>query len=422
MTMTLSLPRVLYGARGRPLSMAQHQEVFGSVRYAGLFEELEASGLAGRGGAGFTTARKVDVVRRERGRHKVLVVNAMEGEPVGHKDRTLLSTNPHLVLDGAAYVASMIGATHVEICVSRNDPAIVHHVQRALKERGGRDDVSFTLHTPPWRYVAGEESALVHWLNDNETMPQYRPKRPDVLHVGRAPALVINAETSAQVGLIGHFGAAWFREIGTPISPGSALVSVSGAVTHPTVLEVPLGTSLRTILRDAGAVAEPQAILTGGYGGVWLSADHLDVAYCDEALQAFGARVGAGVLVVLPEDGCGLAETHRVVRWMANESSRQCGPCAFGLPALADDLDTLVTGSRDAVAVLGRLRERCAVIDGRGACRHPDGVVRLVESTLKAFTSDIERHVHGAPCNASKASRHWVAVPEIEHESTLVWE
>jgi NADH:ubiquinone oxidoreductase subunit F (NADH-binding) len=270
--------------------------------------------------------------------------------------------------------------------------------------------------------VAGEESALVHWLNDNETMPQYRPKRPDVLHVGRAAALVVNAETSAQVGLIGHFGAAWFREIGTPISPGSALVSISGAVTHPTVHEVPLGMPLRTILRNAGADPDPQAVLTGGYGGVWLSAEHLDVAYCDEVLHPFGARVGAGVLVVVPKDACGLAETHRVVRWMANESSRQCGPCAFGLPALAEDLAALVTGSFGASTVLTRLRERCAVIDGRGACRHPDGVVRLVESALAVFAADIANHVRGAPCAAATSRKHWVAVPEIEHESQLVWE
>jgi NADH:ubiquinone oxidoreductase subunit F (NADH-binding) len=105
---------------------------------------------------------------------------------------------------------------------------------------------------------------------------------------------------------------------------------------------------------------------------------------------------------------------------MANESSRQCGPCAFGLPALAEDLGTLVRGSSDARAVLRRLQERCAVIDGRGACRHPDGVVRLVESALKVFADHVEDHVNGTPCASS--SRHWVAVPEIEHESQLVWE
>jgi NADH:ubiquinone oxidoreductase subunit F (NADH-binding) len=423
MTMTLSPARVLHAASGRPLSLREHEAAFGTDVVSDLFGELVTSGLAGRGGAAFTTARKVELLRNERARHKVVVVNAMEGEPVGHKDRSLLTANPHLVLDGAEYVAAMIGARRIDVCVSRSDPTIVHHVERALRERerrrGGREIV---LNTPPWRYVAGEESALVHWLNDNETMPQYRPSRPYVLHVGRAPALVVNAETSAHVGLIGHFGAEWFREVGTSSSPGSTLVSITGAVERSSVLEVPFGSNLRAILREVGAVADPQAVLTGGYGGAWLSAEHLDVPYCDEALRPLGAAVGAGVLVVLPKSACGLAETRRVVAWMANESSRQCGPCAFGLPALAEDLGILLRGSPDARVVLTRLEQRCGVIEGRGACRHPDGVVRLVESALRVFADHVEEHVMGRRCDAMASSRHWVVVPKIEHESELIWE
>ena len=419
-----ALPRVMLGTSERTLTLREHELTFGRVMAnAALEGELHASGLLGRGGANFSTSKKVELLRHQRGHNKVVVVNAMEGEPVGHKDRTLLSSNPHLVLDGAQNMATLIGARHVAVCVSRKDSAVVHHVQRALHERERRGvGPAFVLHTPPWRYVAGEESALVHWLNDNETMPQYRAQRPYVLHVGRAPALVVNAETCAHVALIARFGADWFRQMGTPASPGTTLVSVSGAVRRPTVLEVSLGTPLRTILREAGADPEPQALLTGGYGGAWLDGSHLDAPYCNEALAPLGALVGPGVLVVLPKGGCGLAETHRVVKWMANESSRQCGPCAFGLPALADDLRTLLHGSRDHHGALVRLKERCAVIDGRGACRHPDGVVRLVESALKVFARHVEDHVNGVACEAMTTTRRWVSVPALEHESELVWE
>jgi len=174
------------------------------------------------------------------------------GRTGGHKDRTLLSTNPHLALDGAQYLAALIGARRVAVCVSRKDSAIVHHVHslHERERRGGGPE--FILHTPPWRYVAGEESALVHWLNDNETMPQYDHSAARAARRS-LPALVVNAETCAHVGLINRFGAHWFRELGTPSSPGSALVSVSGAVRRPTVLEVALGTPLRSILREAGA-------------------------------------------------------------------------------------------------------------------------------------------------------------------------
>jgi len=419
-----ALPRVMSGASGRPLTLREHEVTFGTSTVGGaLAGELEASGLMGRGGAGFATSKKVELLRHQRGHHKVVVVNAMEGEPVGHKDRSLLSSNPHLVLDGAQNVANLIGARRVAVCVSRKDSAIVNHVQRALHERERRGTgPEFILHTPPWRYVAGEESALVHWLNDNETMPQYRPQRPNVLHVGRAPALVVNAETCAHVGLINRFGALWFRELGTPASPGSTLVSVSGAVHRPTVLEVALGTPLRSILRAAGADPDPLALLTGGYGGAWISGEHLDVAYCNEDLRSLGATVGAGILVVIPRGACGLAETHRVVKWMANESSRQCGPCAFGLPALAEDLRTLLHDARDPHGVLVRLKERCEVIQGRGACRHPDGVVRLVDSALRVFHGHIDEHANGLPCPALTMARRWVAVPALEHESDLVWE
>jgi NADH:ubiquinone oxidoreductase subunit F (NADH-binding) len=188
------------------------------------------------------------------------------------------------------------------------------------------------------------------------------------------------------------------------------------------VLEVALGTPLRAILRAAGADPDPLALLTGGYGGAWISGEHLDVAYCNEDLRSLGATVGAGILVVVPKGACGLAETHRVVKWMANESSRQCGPCAFGLPALAEDLRTLLQDARDPHGVLVRLKERCAVIQGRGACRHPDGVVRFVDSALRVFADHIEEHVNGFPCTALTTTRRWVAVPALEHESDLVWE
>ena len=423
MTMTATLPRVLHAASGRPLTLREHEATFGPMPATGaLWEELEASGLTGRGGAGFPTANKVGLLRNLRGHNKVVVVNAMEGEPVGHKDRTLLSTNPHLVLDGAQALAGLIGARRIYVCVSRKESPIIHNVQRAMHERELRGTgPTFELVTPPWRYVAGEESALVHWLNDNESIPQYRPNRPHILHVGRSPALVANAETNAHVALIGRHGAHWFREVGTEQSPGSTLVAVSGGVARPVVLEVALGTPLRTLLRDAGADPDPQALLMGGYGGAWFPSEHFDTPYCIEALRPMGGTIGAGILVVLPQDACGLSETHRIVEWMANESARQCGPCAFGLPEIAKDLGMLRRGAGDHLDVLERLKERCGVIEGRGACRHPDGVVRLVRSALQVFRADIESHANGETC-APARSRQWVAVPAIEHESDLVWE
>jgi NADH:ubiquinone oxidoreductase subunit F (NADH-binding) len=420
-----TLPRLMHGAGSRPLSLAQHEDVFATTRTSpALLEELEASGLTGRGGAAFSTARKARLIREQRGHNKFVVVNAMEGEPASHKDLTLLSTHPHLVLDGAEYLASIVGAKNIAVCVARDNPAVVNHVERAIHERSRRSlrGPKLELHTPPWRYVAGEESALVHWLDDNESLPQFRPSRPNILRIGHAPVLVNNAETCANVGLIGRYGATWFRGVGTVDSPGSALVSVTGAVEHPTVLEVALGTPLRTILQSARADTNPQALLLGGYGGFWLAGSNLDLAYCNEAFAALGVSTGAGVIVVLPHGACGIVETFRVVRWMANESARQCGPCAFGLPAIAEDLNHLAHPSRDPMSAFKRLEGRLSEIDGHGACRHPDGVVRFVRSALVTFAEDFTNHASGLACAGSRAAVHYASVPHLEHEKELVWE
>ena len=421
-----ALPRLLYGAGEQPRSLREHEEVFApvTVRPDGLVAELAAAGVTGHGGAGFPTHRKVELLRTQRGHRKFMVVNAMEGEPASHKDLSLINANPHLVLDGAEMLAAAIGARHVAVCVERDNPTTVNAMKRAIHERSRRSQrgPEFELHTPPWRYVAGEESALVHWLNDNESLPQYRPQRPSILRVGHGPALVDNAETCAHVALVARYGAAWFRGLGTEQSPGSTLVSVTGAVARPTVLEVALGTRISTILSAAGADPEPQALLLGGYGGMWLSGQHVDAPYANESLKPLGAAVGAGVMLVIPRGACGLSEVHRITKWMAHESARQCGPCAFGLPAITEDLAQLVTGGRDPERAYQRLVERLGVINGRGACAHPDGVVRMVRSALEVFVTDIEHHRRGSACAGSRSGTHYATVPALEREEDLVWQ
>ena len=420
-----SLPRLLHQSSGRPLTLAQHEEAFAGVTRSGpVFDHLEASGLTGRGGAAFPTFRKAKLIREQRGHHKFMVVNAMEGEPASHKDQTLLNTNPHLVLDGAEFLASIVGAKDIAVCVSREASTSVNNLKRAIHERERRSSrgAKLELHTPPHRYVAGEESALVHWLDDNQSLPQYRPGRPHILRIGRGPVLLDNAETCAHVGLIGRYGADWFRSVGSAQHPGTTLVSVSGAVPNPVVVEVALGTPLRQILESANADARPQAVLLGGYGGSWIDPALLDTPYGNDTFGAHGVSVGAGVVLVLPREGCGLVETQRIVKWMANESARQCGPCAFGLPALADDLSHLTQSTRDVQFAYQRLVERCGIIEGRGACRHPDGVIHLIRSALAVFAADIEAHLRGNPCAGSRSPRHYATVPSLEREEELVWE
>jgi NADH:ubiquinone oxidoreductase subunit F (NADH-binding) len=337
----------------------------------------------------------------------------MEGEPASRKDATILGANPHLVLDGAEALGSIIGTSDVIICIPDGQRTLISHVQHAVNERlrrGGRG-ASFVIQTPPGRYISGEESALTHWLSEHEALPLYRPQRPNVLRVRQHSVLVDNAETCANVGLIAREGADWFRAVGTPASPGSTLVTLSGAVERPQVLEVALGTPLRRLLDAGPAESNLRAVLLGGYGGSWLDGSLLDTPYANEALSPLGASVGAGVVVALGEEGCGITETARIVQWMAGESAHQCGPCAFGLPSLANHLVALASGGLGAGDALERLEAHCEMISGRGACHHPDGVVRLVRSALEVFRDDAKSHANAQPCSGASSGRRYARVP-----------
>jgi NADH:ubiquinone oxidoreductase subunit F (NADH-binding) len=365
---------------------------------ARIQQAVSASGLLGRGGAGFPSAVKWDAVRRGR-RRPMVVVNAMEGEPASAKDRVLLSCAPHLVLDGAEVAAAVVGASEIVICVADDNRPAAAAVERAVTERmrAGTARSRMSVRRPPARYLAGEESALVSWLNDEQGLPMLREDKSVPLRASRRPVLVHNAETLSQVALIARHGPEWFRRVGMPEAPGSTLVTVSGAVRSPGVFEVELGTPVADIVRRAGLETELSGALLGGYGGAWLHPSRMATPYAAGPLSAAGATLGVGIVIALPVGSCGITETARIARYMAGESAGQCGPCVFGLPAIATDLEQLATGRSDR-AVLERIRTRATAIEGRGACRHPDGVVRLVRSALAVFADDVAAHVHGRPC------------------------
>jgi len=404
-------------------TLAGHLDLFGPPPPSGhtaatLSTLLEQAGLTGRGGAGFPTGAKLAALAGRR--RPTVVVNAMEGEPASHKDEVLATGVPHLVLDGAELVARALRASALRICVARDRPGSARAFEQAVAERRAAgllavDDVEVC--TPPARYVAGEESALVHWLDGGESLPTFRPTRPGTLRVAGRPTLVDNAETMATIGLIGRFGPDWFRAVGSPDAPGTRLVTVSGDVAAPGVFEVPGGLPLRSLLTNAGSAEDLAGVLLGGYGGSWLAGGNLDVALSPGALFAEGCTLGPGIVVALGRPGCGLAETARIARWMAGESAGQCGPCAFGLPAVADDLEALAFG-RSSARAADRLWGRLAAVEGRGACRHPDGVVRLVRSAFAAFAADVDHHVRQGPCPAARRDTV-MALPQ--HVDEGVW-
>ncbi len=365
---------------------------------------MAQSGLLGRGGAAFPAAVKWDAVLAG-ARRPMVVVNAMEGEPASAKDRMLLVRAPHLVLDGAEVAAGVIGASEIAVCVPGQADTSADSVARAISERGaaGRPRFRISVRRPPGRYVTGEESALASWLDGGRALPTLRVDKSIPLTAARTPIVVHNAETLCQVALIARHGPSWFRRLGTPEAPGSTLVTVTGAVRTPGVVEVELGTPVADIVARAGVPDELAAVLIGGYGGSWLDGSALTTPFAAGPLATVGATQGVGVIIALPVTSCGITETARVARYMAGESAGQCGPCVFGLPALADDLELLAGGRADP-GVLERIERRATQINGRGACRHPDGVVGLVRSALTVFAADACRHARGHPCPGYRRS------------------
>jgi NADH:ubiquinone oxidoreductase subunit F (NADH-binding) len=398
-------PRLLAGwyETRAPAGLVEHHRRYGPLPVAGrpgrpgrLIDEVTAAGLRGRGGAGFPTARKLAAVAAARGR-PVVVANGCEGEPASTKDAALLTVAPHLVLDGGVLAAHALGAAEVILCVHHGAPA-ARTLPSVIAERD--DPVPVRLVEVPARYVASEASALVHYLTTGDARPTTTPPRASQRGVNGAPTLVGNVETLAHLALIARFGASWFRSAGTPELPGTLLVTVGGAIRRPGVYEVAGGTTLDAALRCAGGPAVPvQAVLIGGYAGNWLAIpESLGAPLSHEGLRSAGSALGVAVLLALPHTACGLAQTAHLLRYLATESAKQCGPCTFGLPAIATDLTQLVAGHPNAPTVLERLHHRLGVIPGRGACAHPDGAARLTASALHVFKADLHHHIHGHPC------------------------
>jgi NADH:ubiquinone oxidoreductase subunit F (NADH-binding) len=408
-----TLPRVLSGiGPDGAMSLAEHVAVHGWLpqpprgrrdrRDAAriLIDEVERSGLLGRGGAGFPLARKMRAVADARGR-AIVVANGTEGEPASMKDRTLLESLPHLVIDGGVIAAEAVGADELIIAVCEEAPHSAEALARAVRERlaRGGESARISVSTVPSHYVSGQETALVNHLNGGPALPTFTPPRTFEKGVKRRPTLVNNVETLAHLALLARNGSAWFRELGTAGQSGSTLVTLTGPVEAPGVYEIEQGASLSSLIEAAGGLLSPvSGALLGGYAGGWVAPASLrGVALSNEHLAVHGATLGAGIAVLLSESACPVAETARLGRWLAQHSVGQCGPCVHGLDALAAEIEQIADGSggRGAAQRVSRLASLTA---GRGACSFPDGAVRNLLSALDTFPREFTDHAAHGPC------------------------
>ena len=389
-----------------------HTDRYGRLPYrerqGTLIADVEAAGLTGRGGAAFPVHRKLQAVLEaadKRRRTPVVIANGAESEPASDKDATLLWLSPHLVLDGLQLAAEAVGA----------DTAILYtHVNRghdvgarlreALQARqaAGVDRVPVQLATAPARFLSGQETALINHLSGGPAIPTFMPPRITERGLHGVPTLVQNAETLAHLALIARRGPRWFRGVGTVDEPGSMLATVRRADGKPRISEVPLGIPLQDLVGELG---QDRAVLLGGYHGTWLTGSEARKLTLDNrSLAAVQAKVGAGIVITLPPDRCGLVETANVVRYLALESAGQCGPCLNGLPRIAAALAEIAGGRfgkhGTRPQVLADVQRWSGLVAGRGACHHPDGTTRFVRSALRVFAAEVDRHQRGR-CSAT---------------------
>lgn len=360
-----------------PRLLSSHQLTVPPRDHQWLVQAADHVGLLGRGGAAFPVGTKLRAVHRG----ARVLANGSEGEPASWKDRVLMRRYPDLVVAGVALVAQAVRSPEAVIAVG--DAASAHALRAAVQRSGAK----VAVHRVEHGFVGGEIGALINGLNGRVAAPSGVKTLPHVRGLREKSTYASNVETFAQLALLSALGPSAYAAVGGTEEPGTSLVTLLG-VERSGVFEVPNGMDLRRLLGD-----RDRPMLIGGYHGTWTTRRDLIV---DRAwLREQGIGWGAGVVAMLPDETCPVGEVARVASWLAAESAGQCGPCTFGLPAIAEDVSLLASGQQVDTE---RLQRRFGQVKGRGACHHPTGAVGFVASALTAFDADVRRHLHGRGC------------------------
>lgn len=380
-----------------------------------LAEQVDLSGLLGRGGAAFPIGTKLRSVRdaHRRGSDTVVVANGEEGEPASIKDRWLLRHRPHLVLDGLRVAAAVAGADRAYVYVSDEQAAAA--VSTALSQLKadtfGGTEVALVTVSPG--YVAGEETAAVRRINGGQAKPTDKPPRPFEEGVAGLPTMVSNVETLANLPFIHEHGAQAFRSVGTPMSPGTFLATATGAGRPPALYEIPHGAAFSDLLAAHGVDKEAvTGALMGGYFAGLLNTDVLDATLDHESIRRLGSGLGCGAISILTDD-CAVAVAASVMSYFDRENAGQCGSCFNGTAAMS----AVTSALRDGMATdedVTRLERWSVVLRGRGACGTLDGATNIAASLLRQFPQVVARHLAGE-CETCLAHRFDAVRPyEVE--------
>lgn len=391
-----------YGALARSLGDAAHN----------IVDTVKDSGLRGRGGAGFPTGRKWELVARAPGDEKYVICNADEGDPGAYMDRTIIESNPHQLIEGMAMAAYAVGAHHAIVYVRAEYPLAVATLENAIDQAKGAGlvgrsilksdfDLEIEIFQGSGAFVCGEETALMRSVEGFRGMPRHRPPYPSAEGLFGRPTVINNVKTLCYVPPIVEKGADWFRSIGTPQSPGTAIFSVVGNVNHPGLVEIPMGVTLRHLIFDVcGGISGKKkfkAVQIGGPSGGCLSETFLDTPIDFDTLAEAGAMMGSGGLVVMDEDNCMVDVTRFFLDFTQKESCGKCTFCRIGTRHLLTILEKLTRGEA-AAEQMGLLHQLSEEIKAGSLCGLGQTAPNPVLTSLRYFTEEYRAHLEDKRC------------------------
>jgi NADH-quinone oxidoreductase subunit F len=380
-----------------------------------LTELVVASGLRGRGGAGFPAGKKWSFMPKDPGVEKYVCVNTDEGEPGTFKDRELVEKDPHQIIEGVILASYAVGAKRAFVYIRGEFFLGVKRWIKAIDDAYARGflgknimgspfSLDLSVHRGAGAYICGEETALIESLEGKRGEPRKKPPYPANVGLWGKPTLVHNVETLANIPHIVNHGAQWFAGIGTAKSTGTKIFCVSGHVKNRGVFELPLGVTLREIIEQhAGGMASGKrlkAVIPGGASTLMLTPDQLDTPMAFETLEAAGSMLGTGAVVVMDETTCMVDVARRLMRFFAHESCGRCVPCRVGTRRMLDILERLESG-RGMPGDVDRLRELANGIRGLTFCPMGDAATNPVLSGLKLFPEEYLYHQKNKRCLAA---------------------
>lgn len=379
-----------------------------------VIEEIKASGIRGRGGAGFPTGMKWELTKASEGKQKYVVCNADEGDPGAFMDRSILEGDPHSVLEAMAIAAYCIGANQGYIYVRAEYPIAVKRLQIAIDQ--ARDygilgkniwdtDFSFDIEIRlgAGAFVCGEETALLESIEGKRGQPRVKPPYPATSGLWGKPTLINNVETYANIAQIILKGSQWYASIGTENSKGTKVFALGGNVNNIGLVEVPMGTTLREIVFDIGGGIpngrEFKAAQTGGPSGGCIPKEHLDTPIDYESLKEIGSMMGSGGLIVMDDTKCMVSLAKFYLEFTVSESCGKCTPCRIGTKRMHEILEKLCNGEGSELDIY-KLEKLASNIQKASICGLGQSAPNPVISTLRYFREEFKEHAVDKQCRA----------------------